>query len=140
MWRPASSRSRPCLPQRLLFVVLAAAILTFGCNAPAKDKENGTAAGQAAGGDGKLQGKAEQDLLKWALCECMAAINPTPHQPCKRRFGRQCIPSILSSAVPPLRRQPPPNRCPRPSPVFDPCSSLGSGRPASSGSRGAAGS
>ncbi|PRW58654.1 hsp70 nucleotide exchange factor FES1 isoform X1 [Chlorella sorokiniana] len=69
MWRPASSRRRPCSPHRLLLVALAASLLSAGCSAAGKDKENSTAgpAAVVTGGAATLQGKGEQDLLKWAL-------------------------------------------------------------------------
>lgn len=68
MWRLVSSRSRPCLALQVLLVVLAASLVSVRCSAPGKDHA-ASAAGPAPPATDTLQGKGEQDLLKWALCE-----------------------------------------------------------------------
>lgn len=68
MWPPTASRTSRLRPHQLLILVLAATLLSQGCSAPEKGTESSTpppppAAGHVEG----LQGKGEQDLLKWAL-------------------------------------------------------------------------
>lgn len=117
MWPPPPSRS-PCLARLLLAAALAAALLAAGCSALGEhnDSSGAAAAAPATHTAAPLHAKDEQDLLKWALCECACSVaarasghgqmQPQPSQPrrhpCLARRNRR------PTAAPPSPRPPHP--------------------------------